>query len=76
MKIATFIKLRNFEFWSGAVNRAEFIENNFPEKWDEIENILEECYPDGISETELNDIFWFDDDFFDELECGYNEIDE
>ena len=26
----------------------------------ELENILEELYPDGMTETELNDLLWFD----------------
>ena len=73
MKVTKEIGLRYFDFWSGAVNRAEFIENNFPEKWDEIEQTLEDIYPDGIDETTLNDIFWFDDDFFAEMGCNYDD---
>ena len=30
---------------------------------DAIETELEQLYPDGIGETELNDLFWFDFDF-------------
>ena len=34
---------------------------------------MEDIYPDGIDETQLNDIFWFDDDFM--AEClGYNDF--
>lgn len=76
MKVYNEISVRYFDFWQGGKDRAEFITENYPEKWDEIESFLDECYPDGISNTELNDIFWFDDDFFNELGCGYNEIDE
>lgn len=72
MKITSEIEIRNFKFWSGAVDRANFIENNFPEKWDEIEQLLEDIYPDGIDETTLNDIFWFDDEFFAEMGCDYD----
>ena len=46
------------EFWSGAVDTAEKITE--ADKWDELEEILEDSYPDGISETELNDLLWFD----------------
>ena len=57
MKIYSEKSLRYFEFWSGAKNRVEKL------SWDEldiIEEQLNELYPDGIDETELNDIFWFD----------------
>lgn len=76
MKITSEIEIRNFDFEAGAVDRAKFIENNFPEKWNEIETTLEELYPNGIDETTLNDIFWFDDEFFAKMGCGYDEIDE
>lgn len=59
MKIYSEKSLRNFDFWSGAkenVNELTF------EQLDEVENILEGMYPDGMSETEINDLFWFDFD--------------
>ena len=39
------------------------------------EEMLKECYPDGIGETELNDIFWFEEDMIAEW-LGYNNFDE
>lgn len=72
MKVTKEIELRYFDFWSGAATRAEFIENNFPEKWDEIEQTLNDLYPEGIDETALNDIFRFDDEFFAEMGCDYD----
>ena len=59
MKIYREDSLRNFEFWSGAVSRAEVFT---PEQMDEIESILEMDYPDGIDETTINDMFWFEED--------------
>lgn len=65
MRIYTEISLENFEAWSGAkdtLNR--IIEEG---KCDELEAILEESYPDGMDETQLNDILWFEEDWL--YEC-------
>lgn len=50
-----------FTAWSGAVPTREAIIKNH--KQDEFMFILEDIFPDGCSETELNDFLWFDDDF-------------
>lgn len=60
MRIYSEISIRDFEFWSGAKDTAERIESY--DAWDEVENAIEEIYPDGMSDTELNDLFWFDSD--------------
>lgn len=50
--------LADFEAWSGAVSTKDTIlENN---KGNEFDNLIEELYPDGLSETALNDILWFE----------------
>lgn len=59
MKIYSEKSLRNFEFWSGAKENASELTSV---QLDEVENILEDMYPDGMSETEINDFFWFDFD--------------
>ena len=57
MKITTEQSIANFDFWSGAkANAAELTLSQL----NEVESILEDLYPDGINETQLNDIFWFD----------------
>lgn len=56
--------LRNFEFWSGASYRAETLTC---EELDQIEAILEELYPNGMSECDINDIFWFEEDWIAEM---------
>lgn len=61
-----------FEFWSGAKDRANYL------TYDEIEkvfSILEEIYPEGMSETEVNDFFWFEEDTIAEW-LGYNSFEE
>ena len=32
------------------------------EQFDELESMLDELYPDGMTETQLNDLMWFDFD--------------
>lgn len=61
-----------FEFWSGAKDRANYL------TYDEIEkvfSILEEIYPEGMSETEVNDFFWFEEDTIAEW-LGYDSFEE
>lgn len=57
MKVYDDISLRNFEPWSGAVGNFNSLSC---EELDEVESVLEDLYPDGISETTINDLFWFD----------------
>lgn len=56
MTIITEQSLRSFEFWSGAKDDADELTI---EQFDELENKLEELYPDGMTETQLNDLTWF-----------------
>ena len=50
-----------FKAWSGAVpTRNAIIENH---KQEEFMFILEDIFPNGCTETELNDFLWFDDEF-------------
>ena len=73
MKITKEIDLRNFEPWSGAVDTFDKIYN--ADKIDELEWILEDLYPDGIDETQLNDLLWFDDEWILET-LGIDKDDE
>lgn len=50
-----------FEPWSGAVDTWKRLEA--ADKLDELEAILEDIYPDGVDETMLNDILWFDNEW-------------
>ena len=59
MKVYSEINLRDFEFWSGAKLNAETLTS---EQLDMVESILEDAYPDGMDETQINDFFWFDFD--------------
>lgn len=61
MKITTETTLRNFDSWSGATDTKETILN--AGKADDFENYIEDCYPDGLTDTQLNDLLWFDSEF-------------
>ena len=53
------ISLEDFEFWSGATDIADLMESD---DFSIIEELLEELYPDGMEEMEVNDFFWFEGD--------------
>lgn len=59
MRIVTETSLRYFDFWSGAKDTAECLTLG---QLDTIEAILEECYPEGMTDTQINDFFWFEKD--------------
>lgn len=67
MKIYSEISLYSFEAWSGAENTLDRVINEG--KVDELEAILEDIYPDGIDETNLNDILRFESEWVYEV-CG------
>lgn len=60
MKVYFEINIADFKAWGGAINTLDRIIAE--DKCDELEAILEDLYPDGITETELNDLLWFDDE--------------
>lgn len=72
MKIYTENSLRNFEFWSGAKDTVKYLTYD---ELDTIESILEDMNPDGMDETEINDLFWFEDDWIAEM-LGYEDFEE
>ena len=71
MKIISEQKLRYFDFWGGAKEKAKLLSY---EELDIIEMELEMMFfPEGLEETKLNDIFWFDDDFIAQI-LGYEDF--
>ena len=62
MKIYTEVNLTSFDFWSGAKDHSfEYSELNY------LEDALEDCYPDGCSDTNINDLFWFEEEYLCQL---------
>ena len=72
MTITSEKSLRDFEFWSGAKDTVKYLTM---QELDTIEDILNDLYPDGMNETELNDLFWFDRDTIAEW-LGYENFEE
>lgn len=60
MTIKYELDLDRFKAWSGAVDTLDRIQREG--KCAELEAILEDIYPDGMTETELNDLLWFEAD--------------
>lgn len=59
MIITQEISLENFEFWSGGKDSADKLTH---QDFETIEAMLEDLYPDGMSDTMVNDFFWFEFD--------------
>ena len=61
MKIINEMNLQDFEFWGYAKATAKRIDEELGASgWDLLDAILTDAYPEGIDETELNDILAFD----------------
>lgn len=69
MKVTKELSLSNFDFWGGAKDRAQMLTTD---ELNEIERQLEDVYPDGMDETQINDIFWFDFDWVAQM-IGYED---
>lgn len=66
------LSLFNFDAWSGAKDtKNELIEKSLV---DDFERLIDELYPDGLTDTQLNDILWFERDWI--FESLGIEIDE
>lgn len=59
--IFDYLKLETFDAWSGAKDTKKTILDN--NKGDDFEALIEELYPEGLTETQLNDILWFESDW-------------
>lgn len=71
MEVKKIYSFEDFEPWSGAIETWEKLQEF--DKIGTLEATLEDFYPDGIDETELNDILWFDEEsVFDWVGLYYN----
>lgn len=55
------VSLEYFDAWGGAEDLKQQIID--ADKTKEFEQLISDLYPDGIDETELNDLMCFDDDW-------------
>lgn len=67
MTITYELDLAAFEAWSGGKDTLNRVINEG--KVSTLEAILEDCYPEGMTETQLNDILWFEEEWIFEM-CG------
>ena len=65
MKIISETNLLNFEAWSGAINTKNIIIE--AGKADLFDQTIEDIYPNGLTDTQLNDILWFDAEWIYEI---------
>ncbi len=70
MRIYREESIANFEFWGGATDTIGYLTDD---EMRIIEGILEEICPDGMTETGLNDFFWFECDLIAEW-LGYEDF--
>ena len=71
MKVYKEMSLTDFEPWSGAKDRYNVLTY---EQLEQLTAILEDEYPDGMSETQVNDILWFEEDWIAEM-LGFDDWD-
>lgn len=61
MKITTETNLLNFDAWSGAIEtKNTIIEKGLSREFD---LLIEDLYPEGLTDTQLNDILRFEADW-------------
>lgn len=63
MRIINETSLTAFRWWGGAELNARMLTES---ELDMLDDILIELYPNGMSETLINDVMWFEFDFV----CG------
>jgi len=69
MQISRELNLQQFDFWSSAKNHS-FTYTELRG----LEIALEDLYPDGCTETQINDLFWFEEELLcDFLGLNYEE---
>lgn len=70
MLVCREVNIRDFEFWGGAKERVQRARDNGVEEqfFDAVEIMIEEWLPTMPTETEVNDLVWFNcDELLDEL---------
>ena len=72
MRVYKEVDAYNFDFWSGAKDTVKYLTD---EEVNMIFEMLEELYPEGMDETQVNDFFWFEDDTIAEW-LGYRSFEE
>jgi hypothetical protein len=75
MKVFSEISISDFNAWSGAISTKEAILE--ADKEAGFDALIEDLYPDGIDETQLNDLLRFDSEWiFESLGMSEEEEEE
>lgn len=61
MKIISETSIADFKAWLGAVETKQAIID--AGKCDEFDSYIEEIYPDGLTDTQLNDMLWHESEY-------------
>ena len=69
IKLYTQVELWRFDAWGGASDTLAVLNYS---QCEELECIISDWYPDGLDETQLNDILWFERDWISEC-LGYED---
>ena len=74
MRVYADMSLASFQFWAGAKNNADRLTY---EELEQVDYMLDDIYPNGVEDTFINDLFWFDFNIVCEwLGYVYNEEDD
>lgn len=72
MRIFYELDLEKFDAWAGAIYTLDRLRKEG--LCEQLEFILEDLFPDGMSQTELNDLLWFDSNWiYESLEIDDEE---
>ena len=53
--------IRDFKAWSGAVStQKKIVEEHLAQEFDDL---IDELYPDGLTDVQLNDLLWFEEEW-------------
>lgn len=61
IKVEKVMDVKDFKAWSGGKDTLDTIIEH--EKTDELNELIGELYQDGITDTTLNDLLWFESDW-------------
>lgn len=79
MKVTYEFDLREFKAWSGGAGTLEKIREfdlNHPGAMEAAQRYMEECFGGDASETEINDMLWFEDEAILDAIGYYDEADD
>jgi hypothetical protein len=71
MKIISETSIADFKAWSGAVETKRAIVDAGKEA--EFDALIKEFWPDGLTNTELNDMLWLDESLLERLGISEDE---